>query len=153
MSQTPPVDLLRAELEAVGTARFTAPDYKPGTIVHIVLFRFKADVSEADRDDVKRRFLALKHEGRRDGRPYIKDIVAGAQSSGEGAERGFEMAFVVRFSSEGDRNFYVGAPIVADPAYCDQQHQAFKSVVGPRLDRQSAGVLVFDFRAESASVA
>ena len=63
------------------------------------------------------------------------------------------MAFVVRFASEGDRNFYVGAPIVTDPAYCDRQHHAFKGIVGPRLDRQGAGVLVFDFRAESASAA
>ena len=150
---TPPVDLLRAELDAVGAARFTAPDYKPGPIVHIVLFRFMPDVSAPDRADVKQRFLALKHEGRRDGQPYIEDIVAGSQTSGEGAERGFEMAFVVRFASEGDRNFYVGAPIITDPTYCDQQHQAFKKVVGSRLDRQGAGVLVFDFRAESADAA
>lgn len=154
MSQAPETraaDLLRAELAAVGPARFTARDYKPGTVIHIVLFRFKPHVSADEREDVKRRFLALKQDGRRDGHPYIEDIVAGAQTSGEGAERGFEMAFVVRFASEGDRNFYVGAPIVTDPSCSDQQHEAFKKAVGSRIADDGWGVLVFDFRAEGAA--
>ena len=137
---------LRAEQDAVGTAAFVARNYKPGPVVHIVLFRFAPGVSPAQRDQAERRFLALRHTALRDGAPYIEEIVAGAQCSGEGADRGFELAVVVRFASEGDRNFYVGAPIVADPTFFDPVHQAFKEAVGPLLAPDPAGVLVVDFR-------
>ena len=138
---------LRAERDAVGTAAFVARDYRPGPVVHIVLFRFAPHVSAAQRQDAKGRFLALRHTALRDGAPYMQEIVAGAQCSGEGADRGFELAVVVRFASEGDRNFYVGAPIVADPAFFDPVHQAFKEAVGPLLAPGPTGVLVVDFRA------
>ena len=133
-----PKERLSAEFEAVGAARFTAPDYKPGEVVHIVLFRLKPAVSQADRAVVTDRFLALGQECRRDGQPYIRDIVAGAPNGGEGVERGFELGFVLRFASEGDRNFYAGVPNPTDPA-----HEAFKAFVGPMLAED--GVLVFDF--------
>jgi hypothetical protein len=48
-------------------------------------------------------------------------------------------------ASQGDRNFYVGEPIVADPAHFDHEHAAFKAFVGPLL----AGAQVFDFAIDS----
>ena len=133
-----PTERFSAEFAAVGADRFTAPDYKPGEVVHIVLFRLGASVNEADRAELVRRFLALEQTCRRDGRPYIREIVAGAANGGEGAERGFELGFVLRFASEGDRNFYAGVPNPTDPA-----HEAFKAFAGPMLATE--GVLVFDF--------
>lgn len=138
---------LRAEQEAIGTAAFIDRAYKPGPVMHIVLFRFASGVSAAQREEARSRFLALRHTAHRDGAPYIAEIVAGEQCSGEGADRGFELAVVVRFASEGDRNYYVGAPIIGDPASCDPVHHAFKEAVGPLLAPGPDGVLVVDFRA------
>lgn len=139
-----PAERLAAELREAGVEAFTAPDYRPGEVVHIVLFRFGAAVTEAERDTAKVRFLALGTECRRAGEAYIRDVAAGEPNGGEGAERGFEQGFVLRFGSEGDRNFYVGTPVVSDPAHCDPAHHAFKMLVGPLLEPGPGGVLVFD---------
>ena len=54
---------------------------------------------------------------------------------------------MLRFASEGDRNYYCGGPIVTDAALYDPAHDAFKHFVGPLL-ADATGVLVFDFAAE-----
>ena len=127
-------------------ATLTARDYRPGEVHHIVLFRFADGVAADQRREVEDRFRALAHTPHPDGTgPYIRSIAAGAQSSQENAGHGFELAFVVRFASEGDRNFYVGTPLVSDPAHFDRQHADFKDFVGPLLADGDAGVLVFDF--------
>ncbi|WP_233549088.1 Dabb family protein, partial [Clavibacter lycopersici] len=83
--------------------------------------------------------------------PYIRSLHAGRQSSPEGVGRGFELGFVLTFSSEGDRNLYLGEPLIADPACIDAQHAAFKDLVGPLLAPDPHGVLVFDFTEPVAS--
>jgi hypothetical protein len=132
---------LKAELAEVGIERFTARDYKPGRVTHIVLFRYSEDVPAETVQEAADRFVALAGDLRHDGRPYITSIDAGAQNSGEGAEAGFQHAFVVTFESLGDRNYYVGEPVFSDDGYLDRDHAAFKQFVGPLL----AGGLVFDF--------
>lgn len=134
---------LRHELERQGAARFTAADYLPGMVRHIVLFRYKDSASAVQRRDVAERFLALQTTCVRNSRPYIVAIEAGTQHSGEGASQDFEHAFLVTFGSQGDRNYYVGQPIVMDPAHYDQVHQAFKDFARPYLDVD--GVLIFDY--------
>ena len=138
---------LKSDLAEAGIERFTGPDYERGTIRHIVLFRYKDGTSEDEREEIRRRFLALQHEGRRDGAPYIVSIETGEQASGEGVDGGFQDAFFVTFRSEGDRNYYVGTPVVTDPAFFDPAHQKFKEFVGPYLAGEN-GVLVFDYEAE-----
>lgn len=146
---TDPATRLLSERDAIGEVAFTAAGYRPGEVVHIVLLRFAAAATPADRREARRRFLALGDACRRDGRPYILGVAAGEPNGGERAERGFEQAFVLRFASEGDRNYYVGSPIVSDPARLDPAHVAFKTFVGPLL-AEPDGVLVFDFAAETA---
>jgi Stress responsive A/B Barrel Domain len=121
---------------------WTDPGYRPGSVTHIVLFRFRDDASAADRAEVERRFRALQR-ATRDGRELIRSLRAGTQTSPEGAGRGFEIGFVLEFASEGDRNYYLGRPFVDDPALFDPAHDAFKQFVGPYLAPD--GVLVFDF--------
>jgi len=134
-----------AELAAVGVSTFTARDYKPGKIIHIVLFDFADDAPAGTLTEVAERFLALASSKRHDGEPYIVSIEAGTQHSAEAAaEHGYRLGFVVTFASEGDRNYYVGAPIVTDPAHVDADHHRFKEFVGPLLDPRGS-VLVFDF--------
>ncbi|MFL1503480.1 Dabb family protein [Pseudomonas sp. O64] len=139
---------LQAEITREGLKRFTAPGYKPGRVEHIVLFRYKDTVTDKQKAEVKKRFLALEQIAKRSGKRYITSIITGKQNSGEGVDHGFEQAFVVRFKSEGDRNYYVGAPIVEDAKYYDPKHAEFKTFVGPLLAEGQQGVLVFDFAAD-----
>ncbi|WP_286343848.1 Dabb family protein [Frondihabitans sucicola] len=131
---------LASELARVGVARFTAPEYAPGNVVHVVLFRFRPEVDQRAKDEVEHRFRRLQSEPDAERGAYILSIEAGTQASGEGAGGGFELGFVVRFASEGDRNYYVGAPVQTDPALFDPAHAAFKEFVGPLI----ANVLVYD---------
>ena len=145
ISQALPAEAqLRQDLSRVGAAQFTKSDYKSGTIRHIVLFRFKADVTTAQKDQIVAEFKNLQQHCLRDGKPYIQSLSYGDQMSGEGASQGFTLGFIVTFNSEGDRNYYVGEPLVHDPQFYDAAHHNFKRLVGPLLDVQ--GALVFDFR-------
>ena len=138
-------DQLSLKNKEVGSKAFTAHTYNPGKIKHIVLFKYKDSVTPEQKKEVIQRFLHLK-QSRRTGekRPYIDSITTGPQSSGEKASLGFEQAFIVTFRSEGDRNYYVGTPVVDDPIYYDKQHAEFKQFVGPLL-AENNGVLVFDY--------
>ena len=125
------------------TALETDPGYRPGDLVHIVLFRLREGATDADRREVDRRFRALANT-ERNGRKYIRSLRSGPQISPEGHARGLELGFVVEFDSEGDRNWYLGRPFVADGADFDPEHDAFKQFIGPLLAPEE-GVLVFDF--------
>ncbi|HKG50164.1 MAG TPA: Dabb family protein [Actinomycetales bacterium] len=135
---------LRQELDRIGPERFTARDHRPGVIRHVVLFRYRDDVTPEQKQEVLRRFLLLADSPRPDGGTYVLSIEAGPQGSGEDAGHGFEHGVVVSFASEGDRNYYVGEPVVDDPRFFDAEHAAFKRFVGPLLDEGSPGLLVFD---------
>ena len=113
-----------------------------GTVEHIVLFRFKEDVTDAQIQEVTERFVALE-TSERNGKPYILDIQYGTQNSKEGVARGYELGFIVSFKTLEDRDFYVGRPFIEGDDY-DLEHDAFKEFVGPLLAEEN-GVLVFDF--------
>ncbi|SMH29813.1 Stress responsive A/B Barrel Domain [Rathayibacter oskolensis] len=135
-----------AVLGEVGPERFVARDFRPGTLRHIVLFRFRPTALVSEVDEVVARFVALGDECVRDGRPYIVSLETGQQQSTEGAGEGFDRAFVLTFASEGDLNYYLGRPAVEEAGLWDPAHDAFKASVGPFLD--TAGVVTFDFRPE-----
>lgn len=139
-----PAEQLRADLARIGPAAFTASDYKPGTIRHVVALRFAPHIGAAQKAESRTRFLALQNTPR-NGEPYIVSIETGRQHSGEGVDQQFEQIYIVTFKSEGDRNFYVGQPILNDAQYYDGAHQAFKEWLGPLLHEQPPGVLVVDF--------
>jgi len=145
----PPTDAaaaaqLQKELDEVGPERFTAPDYKPGKVEHVVLFSYKPGTSQQTIDEIANRFRALATDAVRDGKPYIVSLVSGPQISGEKAGKNMQAGFIVEFKSEGDRNHYVGTPVVTDPKYFDPAHAEFKDFVGPYL----ADVVVYDFVAK-----
>ncbi|MFT8710938.1 MAG: Dabb family protein [Komagataeibacter rhaeticus] len=138
-------DATRAErlmASQIGLRNFTAAGFHPGRVRHIVLLRFLPTITDAQRAEVVRRFMALGQVSRReDGSPVISAIETGAQISGEGADEGLQQAFVVTFRSEGDRNYYVGRPVVTDPAYFDPAHEAFKKFAAPYI----VSAVVFDY--------
>lgn len=130
----------------------TAPQYNPGTLKHIVLFKFKPEVTKEQVKEVIKQFSDLKDLCLRNGQPYIQSVESGFANSHEGADQGLELGFIVTFNSEGDRNYYVGQPFV-DEKYTDlydQAHLKFKQFVGPLLATPVVpnGVLVFDFNVE-----
>lgn len=142
-------DILSLKSKETGSKVFTAHNYHPGIIKHIVLFRYKENVTPEQKKEVIQQFLKLR-DSKRPGEqhPYVISIMTGSQNSGEKVSMGFEQAFIVTFNSEGDRNYYVGTPLVEDPAYYDPNHAEFKKFVGPLL-ANNHGVLVFDFNTGS----
>ncbi len=133
-------------------AQITASDYKPGVVTHVVAFKFKPEVTKAQIEKVLSRFLNLRAECVRDGKPYISSISGGYADSMEGADQGKQIGAVIIFKSEGDRNYYVGQPAI-DPEqtqFYDPAHLAFKKFVGPLLAAPAVpnGVFVFDFTAK-----
>ncbi len=124
----------------------TAPAYRPGTLRHIVTFKFKPGVTQAMQNEVMKRFLKLKQDCLRNGRPYLLSVEAGRANSHEGADQGMTQGYIVSFRSEGDRNFYVGQPLISseDTEQYDANHLAFKQFVGPLL-APDQGAFVFDF--------
>ncbi len=140
----PPAETLRQELARVGVERFTSSSYHPGLVRHLVMFRYTLGTSDAQKAEIRDRFLDLQHLCMHDGRRYVLHIETGTQRSGEGADEGLEQAFIVTFASEGDRNYYVGQPIVTDDRFYDPAHQTFKDFVAPFLNSTN-GAVVFDY--------
>jgi hypothetical protein len=139
------LQILQATLAKIGPEAFTAEAYKPGLIRHIVLFQYALGTTATQRGQVVERFLALGDACRRKGGDrYLIGIETGPQTSGEGADKGLNQDFIVTLKSEGDRNYYVGKPVVRDPAYYDQAHQEYKDFIKPLV----RNALVFDFPVE-----
>ncbi|MBB2170115.1 Dabb family protein [Gluconacetobacter aggeris] len=134
---------VQQDLAQVGVAAFTAPAFRPGLVRHVVLFRFLKDVTPFQKAEIARRFLELAADSHRpDGRPVVESIETGFQNGGEGVDEGYQMGFLVSFRSEGDRNYYVGRPVVTQPGFFDPAHDAFKAFAAPYL----AGIMAFDYR-------
>lgn len=96
---------------------------------HVVLFKFKDDVSESKIKEVVDAFGALP--GKIDA---ITDFEWGTDVSVENKAAGYTHCFLVTFASEKGREIYLPHPA----------HQEFVKLVGPTLD----GVLVFDYWAK-----
>ena len=91
---------------------------------------------------------------KRNGEFYIESIEVGVENiSKEGQGKGYDLAFIVSFTSKGNLNYYVGTPAISDSDYFDNNHQKFKGFVGPLLKvgknsdgSDYVGVLVFDYQ-------
>jgi len=139
------LQILQSTLAMIGPEAFTAEEYKPGLIRHIVLFQYALGATANQRGEVVERFIALGDACRRKGGDrYLIGIETGPQTSGEGADKGLNQGFIVTFKSEGDRNYYVGTPVVHDPAYYDPAHQEYKDFIKSFV----SNALVFDFPVE-----
>lgn len=108
-------------LEAVG-------EIKPRTKVlrHIVLFKYKPEVTAAQLDEINRAFQDLKRQI-----PEVQDFERGINNSPEGLSKGFTHGYLVTFSSEEDRAAYLPHPA----------HKKFVELLGGKLEEP----LVFDY--------
>lgn len=130
--------------------KLTRSDYKPGIIRHIVLFRYREDIDETNQRHIEQRFRELQ-ASTRNGRRYILSIESGTQNSPEGLGQGYQQAYIVSFASQGDRNYYVGKPLISDPALYDPTHHAFKSFIAAFISEQPSSVVVFDFSTDTTA--
>ncbi|MFF2315188.1 Dabb family protein [Arthrobacter sp. NPDC058097] len=115
---------------------------------HIVLFQYRETTTAAQRQEIEDKFHDLR-TSTRGGEEYILSIESGPQNSPEGLHHDFEQGFIVTFRSEGDRNYYLGEPLIQDPRCYDRLHHEFKEFVSPHL--KPNGVLVFDFPVQRRS--
>lgn len=119
-------------LTALGAGKTEANQDEAGkseagkTLRHVVLFKFKDEVTKEQVQEVVDAFAALPSKI-----PTITGFEWGTDVSVEGKAEGFTHAFVVTFATAKDRDDYI--PHAA--------HGEFVKLVGPRLDK----VLVFDF--------
>ncbi|KAJ6505335.1 stress responsive A/B barrel domain-containing protein [Mycena sanguinolenta] len=79
------------------------------SLVHIIMFRFKADASPEAVQEACARVLSLKNNcvDPETHQPYIKSLTGGKDVSIEGFQGGMQYAFVVEFKSAADRDYYV----------------------------------------------
>jgi lysophospholipase L1-like esterase len=97
-----------------------------GQLKHIVLFKFKPEVTKEQVKEVETAFAALPGKIKQ-----IKGYEAGTDVSVENKSEGFTHGFVVTFADEKGREIYLPHPA----------HKEFVGLVGPRIEK----VLVFDF--------
>ena len=93
---------------------------------HVVLFKFKPEVTKEQIKEVSDAFAALPKKI-----DTIVDFEAGTDVSVEEKHKGFTHGYLVSFKTTEGRDKYLPHP----------DHQKFVALVGPRL----ADVLVFDY--------
>ena len=93
---------------------------------HIVLFKFKDGVAQAEIDKIVDAFGELENKIEQ-----IVDYEAGTNVSPENLDQGFTHAFVVSFKTIKDRDDYLPHPA----------HKEFVKLLDGKIDK----VLVFDF--------
>ncbi|KAF3007883.1 hypothetical protein E8E13_010964 [Curvularia kusanoi] len=102
---------------------------------HIVLFQFKETATSFAIKEITSRFFGLKkscvHPDTH--RPYILSITGGIDTSIEGLQNDISHAFILKFSSSEERDYYVKS----DPA-----HQAFKEAAATVVEK----TIVVDFQ-------
>ncbi|KIX05245.1 uncharacterized protein Z518_06117 [Rhinocladiella mackenziei CBS 650.93] len=97
------------------------------SIVHMVLFKLKSSLTDAEKKEFCDDMLSLRQTCLHptSNKPYIVSSSGGIDDSPEGVQGGFTHGFVVEFASKEDRDYYV----TTDPI-----HQAFVKKNGARFD-------------------
>jgi len=96
-------------------------------IIHIVLFKLKSSLSDAEKKEFCDDMLGLKDTCLHptSNKPYIVASSGGEDNSPEGAQAGLTHGFAVEFASREDRDYYV---------FKDPVHQAFVKKNGSRFE-------------------
>jgi len=108
-------------LEAVGELKT-----KTQVLRHVVLFKYKPEVTPAQLDEINRAFQDLKRQI-----PEVRDFERGINNSPEGLNKGFTHGYLITFASEEDRAAYLPHPA----------HKKFVELLGGKLEEP----FVFDY--------
>lgn len=98
-------------------------------IRHVVLLRFRADLSSDDKDAIHRRLASLQALV-----PGFEHIAFGINSSPEHLSQGFDDGFVIDFADSTARDAYLAHP----------DHQLAGAALVAMLDGGADGLVVFD---------
>jgi hypothetical protein len=99
---------------------------KKRVLRHVVLFRYKPEVTPAQLDEINRAFQDLQRQI-----PQIRDFERGTNNSPEGLDKGFTHGYLITFESEADRDAYLPHPA----------HKKFVEMLGGKLEEP----FVFDY--------
>ncbi|KAL6709246.1 hypothetical protein ACN47E_001653 [Coniothyrium glycines] len=96
-------------------------------ITHIVLFKYRQDISWTDFEKHFESFMALKHASLNPstGKPLIQSLKAGKNRSWEPFSKGMTHGFVLEFANQEDLDYY----LTAEPV-----HQAFSKAAKPLIE-------------------
>ncbi len=108
-------------LEAAGEVKTRTPELR-----HVVIFKYKPEVTAAQLDEINRAFQNLKNAI-----PEVKDFERGTNNSPEGLNKGFTHCYMITFASEADRDAYLPHPA----------HKKFVELIGGKLEEP----FVFDY--------
>ncbi|PMD24368.1 hypothetical protein NA56DRAFT_544637, partial [Hyaloscypha hepaticicola] len=81
------------------------------TITHIVLFKYKPDISWEAFEKHFEQFMGLKQKSlsKKTGKPLIKSLKAGKNRSWEPFSKGMTHGFVLEFESQEELDYYLTA--------------------------------------------
>jgi hypothetical protein len=119
-------------------------DRNAALVRHVVAWRFTANTTQAEADEVAARYLNLFNICRLpSGEPYIISLDGGTPNSKEGFQQSMQQVFIMTFSSVADRDYFVGRPLTYP---FDPDHDQFKEFVGKYLHQPvHEGLIVLDF--------
>ncbi len=100
-------------------------------INHIVLFKFKKNVSKKIIDSLRNHFLNIKNDI-----PEIVSITGGRDVSVEGRNKGYDIVFIITFKSITDRDNYL-------------PHVKHQRLVEKYINPIAEDILVFDYEIKS----
>lgn len=108
-------------LEGVGEIAAKKP-----VLRHVVLFKYKPEVTAGQLDEINRAFQDLKRQI-----PEVRGFERGINNSPEGLAKGFTHGYLITFGSEADRDAYLPHPA----------HKKFVEMLGGKLEEP----FVFDY--------
>lgn len=95
------------------------------TITHIVLFKYRPNITWQEFEAHFDSFTALKSKCLRNGRPYMLSMRMGKNRSWEPFSKGMTHGFVLEFANQSDLDYYLTE---------DQVHMAFSRAAGPLIE-------------------
>ncbi|KAI4642028.1 uncharacterized protein J4E79_011554 [Alternaria viburni] len=97
------------------------------TITHIVLFKYRQDISWMDLESHFKSFMALQHKSLNSntGKPLIQSLKAGKNRSWEPFSKGMTHGFVLEFANQEDLDYY----LTTEPV-----HKAFSKAAKPLIE-------------------
>ena len=121
-------------LESVPTTAPTSSPVTPASetmatdpVTHIVLFKYRQDISWTDLENHFKSFTALQHKSLdpNTGKPLIQSLKAGKNRSWEPFSKGMTHGFVLEFANQADLDYY----LTTEPV-----HIAFSKAAKPLIE-------------------
>lgn len=139
-------------LPAKTPKELTSPNFLAGPVRLVMTLRFNTTATALQKQQAIDSVASMINKCVRNGNKYIMEMQYGNQNSNEPVRRNMEVAFILTFSSESDRDFFVGTPFITDTTLVDPVHHRIKKMLNPLLETGLAcgpnspkGLLLFSY--------